>query len=216
MFNVKTDMAAYYAARAQSYEEIYDGPERQDELEELHERVQDALLGQKVLELGCGTGYWTAQYAEVAESVLATDINPAMLDIARARSLGENVRLAALDAFAPQVDAPVTACFAGFFWSHVLRQEQIPFLEKLRAALGKDTWLVMIDNTYVEGSSTPFARTDLQGNTFQIRKLPNGDSYEILKNYPTDSALRKKLGVMAREIKIVRMEHYWMLSCRLK
>jgi SAM-dependent methyltransferase len=216
MTNVKTDMHAYYAERAPSYEEIYNKPERQDELDELHELVQEALFGQKVLELACGTGYWTAQYAEMAESVLATDINPALLDIARAKPFGENVRFELMDAFAPQVDSPVTACFAGFWWSHVMRQDQIPFLEKLRAAVGKDTWLMMLDNSYVEGSSTSIARTDLQGNTFQIRKLPNGDSYEILKNFPTDSALRKKLSVMAREIRIVRMEHFWMLTCRLK
>ena len=213
---VKTDMQAYYAARADEYEEIYARPERQDELDELQELVQEALLGHEVLEIACGTGYWTSRIAEVAKSVLATDINPDMLALAQAKPIGDNVEFTLMDANDLQVERPVTACFAGFWWSHVLRQDQIPFLEKMRAGLGKDTLLVMIDNTYVEGSSTSIARTDLQGNTFQIRKLANGDSYEILKNFPTDSALRKKLGVMAREIRIVRMEYYWMLTCRLK
>jgi ubiquinone/menaquinone biosynthesis C-methylase UbiE len=213
---VKTDMKAYYARRADGYEEIYAAPEREDDLEELQERVQDVLAGHSVLELACGTGYWTEQYAELAEAVLATDNNPAMLAHAQARDLPDTVEFAEMDAFNVHTDRAFTACFGAFWWAHVMRQDQISYLEKLRAVLGKDAVLVLIDNNYIEGSSTPFARTDLEGNTFQIRELASGERFEILKNYPTDSALRKKFGVMAREIKIVRNEFYWMLTCRLK
>jgi hypothetical protein len=69
---------------------------------------------------------------------------------------------------------------------------------------------------YVEGSSDTVARTDLEGNTYQIRIAPDGERYEIPKTYPSDSALRKKLASSVREIRIVRLEYYWMLSCRLK
>ncbi|UUZ55464.1 hypothetical protein LP419_07105 [Massilia sp. H-1] len=75
---------------------------------------------------------------------------------------------------------------------------------------------MMIDDAYVEGSSETVARTDLEGNTYQIRSAPDGERYEIPKTYPSDSALRKKLASSVREIKIVRNEYYWMLSCRLK
>lgn len=217
---VKTDMQAYYAQRANEYDNIYAQPGRQDDLEQMIERVQEALFGQSVLELACGTGYLTEHYAELAEAVLATDVNPVMLAKAQARALPDTVELALMDAF--QVNTGVgaerkfTACFGGFWWAHVLRQQQIPHLEQLRAVLGKNALLVLIDNNYIEGESTPFARTDLEGNTFQIREPGDGERYEILKNYPTDSALRKRFGVMAREIKIVRNEYYWMLTCRLK
>ena len=56
--------------------------------------------------------------------------------------------------------------------------------------------LVLLDDCYVEGSSETVARTDLEGNTFQIRTAPDGERYEIPKNYPSDSGLRKKLGVV--------------------
>jgi hypothetical protein len=76
--------------------------------------------------------------------------------------------------------------------------------------------VVMVDNVYVEGSSTPIARTDAEGNTYQIRTLPNGERYEIIKNFPTDSALRKRSGAMLKDIRILRLEHYWILTGRLK
>jgi hypothetical protein len=106
--------------------------------------------------------------------------------------------------------------FIGFWWSHVKREEQERFLARLRAAVGKDMLLVLLDDCYVEGSSDTVARTDLEGNTYQIRVGGDGERYEIPKTYPSDSALRKKLASSVREIRITRLEYYWMLSCRLK
>lgn len=217
MNNVNTDMKAYYAQRAGKYEEIYAKPERQADLAILHERVNEVLEGHDVLEVACGTGYWTAQFAPSAASIWASDINPEMIDVAKAKNLpADKVQFALADAFDLQTEGRFSACFAGFWWSHVKRQEQTALLEKLRATMGKDGLLVMIDNTYVEGSNTPIARTDLDGNTYQIRRLDNGERYEVLKNFPTDSALRKKLGTVLRDIRVLRLEYYWMLSGKFK
>lgn len=211
-------MAEYYAKRAPTYEqEVYARPERQDELDQLKERLAELAAGQKVLELACGSGYWTEELAASADSVLATDINAPMLELARARGLSaDKVRFAMADATDARIDGDFSLCFAGFFWSHVKREEQAGFLAQLRNNLGAGTMLVMIDNTYVEGSSTVIARTDLEGNTYQIRTLPDGERYEVLKNFPTDSALRKKLAAFVRDIRIVRLEHFWMLTGKLK
>jgi cyclopropane fatty-acyl-phospholipid synthase-like methyltransferase len=212
-----TDLAAYYAKRAGVFEQVYEKPERQADLAVLRQRLAEVLAGHRVLELACGTGYWTQYYASSAASVLATDVNPEMIALAQAKGLDANkVTWKLADAFDLQVTGSFSACFAGFWWSHVMREDQEDFLQDLRQKLGKDTLLVLMDNVYVEGSSTTIARTDLQGNTFQIRTLPDGGRYEVLKNFPTDSALRKKLAAATKEIRILRLEHYWMLTCRLK
>ncbi|MEN3290841.1 MAG: hypothetical protein V7642_94 [Burkholderiales bacterium] len=212
-----TDLAAYYAKRADVYEEVYRKPERQADLAVLHEHVAEALRGHHVLELACGTGYWTRSFADSAASVLATDINSEVIELAKAKGLpADKVRFMLADAFDPQVGGTFSAVFAGFWWSHVKRQDQAGFLARLRDKAGKDALLVMVDNVYVEGSSTPIARTDADGNTYQIRTLPNGERYEVVKNFPTDSALRKKLGASVKDIRILRLEHYWMLTGRLK
>ena len=208
----------FYASLGAQHDDVYDEEERQEDLEELREFVAFALKGHRVLELACGAGYWTEVIAETAEHVVAIDINPNLVELARERDLPEeSVTLRVADAWQlPDDLGAVTAVFIGFWWSHVAREEQERFLKLLRAKLGKDVLLVVADDDYVDGISEPIARTDAAGNTYQVRQAPDGEYYEILKTYPSDSALRKKLASTVREIKIERWELYFLLTCRLK
>ncbi len=210
--------AQFYAKSASNHDRIYDRPERQEDLEAMRGHVAEVLRGHTVLELACGTGYWTRIIAEVADKVVATDINPEMIAMAKLRSMpADKVELRVADAYDLPADiGDFTAVFIGFWWSHVGREVQEKFLAQLRAKVGKDMFIVLLDDVYVEGSSETVARTDMEGNTYQIRVAPDGDRYEIPKTYPSDSALRKKLASSVREIKIVRLEYYWLLTCRLK
>ncbi len=210
--------AQFYAKSASNHDRIYDRPERQHDLEQMRGHVAEVLRGHTVLELACGTGYWTRIIAGVADKVVATDINPEMIAMATLRALpADKVTLRVADAYAlPDDIGDFTAIFIGFWWSHVKREQQEKFLAQLKAKVGKDIFIVLLDDAYVEGSSETVARTDLEGNTYQIKVAPDNERYEIPKTYPSDSALRKKLASSVREIKIVRLEYYWMLTCRLK
>ncbi|PRC92837.1 class I SAM-dependent methyltransferase [Solimicrobium silvestre] len=210
--NMNTNLHNYYAQRAAHYEEIYQFPERQTELIGIATQLQHLLKDKKVLEVACGTGYWTELYAAIASQVVATDVNAEMLAIARAKQMpAERVSFQEADAFALP-DGDFNACVAGFWWSHVKRSEQSAFLEGLQKTCGSGSVFVMFDNCYVEGSSTPIARTDMEGNTYQIRRLPDDSRHEVIKNFPTDSTLRKKLTQHARDIRVVRGTYYWMLT----
>jgi SAM-dependent methyltransferase len=210
-------VAEYYAKSAANVERAYDDPERQEDLDEMRAQLAQVLRGHVVLELGSGSGYWTALLADTADSVLATDINPEMIALARRRGLPGNVTYRVADAQDLPADiGDFTAVFIGFWWSHMRRDEQDRFLAQLRARVGKDVLLVILDDDYVEGSSETVARTDLEGNTYQILTAPDGQRYELPKGYPSDSALRKRLAPAVREIKIARNEFYWLLTCRLK
>ena len=72
--------------------------------------------------------------------------------------------------------------------------------------------MVFIDNTYVEGSSTPISRTDEHGNTYQNRKLDDGSQYEVLKNFPTESELRASMAGIATDVSVQFLRYYWILS----
>lgn len=210
--------AEYYAKMAEQYDAVYDLEEREDDQEELCDHVAETLAGHIVLELACGTGFWTEIASETALSIVATDINPNLIELARTRGLPEEqVTFRVADAYNLPADlGEFTAILVGFWWSHVARADQEKLLAHWRANFGKDIMIVLLDDTYVEGTSDTVARTDLEGNTYQIKTAPDGMRYEIPKNYPSDSALRKKLASSVREIKIVRLEHFWMLRARLK
>jgi SAM-dependent methyltransferase len=216
---ITNQLTQFYAVNADNYDQVYAQEERFDDLDDLQEMVAELFQGHKVLELACGTAYWTDLISEVAESVHATDILPEMIALAETRGLDEDVvSFGVMDAFnlPDGLEGQYTAVFAAGLWTHVKREDQEKYLKTLRAKLGKDVLLVLLDETYVDGNSMVFARTDLEGNTFQILTADDGQRYESMKNYLTDSTLRKRFATSARQIRVERLEYYYLLSCRLK
>jgi len=215
---ISNQLTQYYAVNADNYDQIYAAEETFDDLDDLQEMIAELLEGHKVLELACGTGYWTDLIADVAESVYATDIVPEMIALAETRGLDEDiVSFGVMDAMdLPQAEGEYTAVFAAGWWSHVKREDQDKYLKQIRAKLGKDVLLVLLDVSYVDNFTTPIARTDAEGNTYQILPGDDGERYEVLRNYPKDSFLRKRLAAHGRELRIERLEHYFLLSCRMK
>jgi hypothetical protein len=116
----------------------------------------------------------------------------------------------------PDDAAGYGAVVAEFCWSRLKRDEQDGFLAKLRKLSGKDALLVLLDEVYVEGTSNTVARTDLQGNTYEIVTTDEGQRVERVMSYPTDSALRKRLSNAAKEIRVARWEYFWVLTCKFK
>jgi SAM-dependent methyltransferase len=173
MMPIGKSMARYYARRAAEYERIYQKPERQDELDWLRRLVAKELAGEKVLEVACGTGYWTQFIAKAAASVVAIDLNQEVLDLARAKGIDpRKVEFVRGDVYnLNQVSNQFTAGFAAFWWSHIPRRRVREFLSGLHQHLLPGSRIIFIDNCYVEGSSTPISRQDQDGNTYQLRKL---------------------------------------------
>ena len=66
--DVGRDMRAYYAQRAEAYERVYFKPERQADLRAMEAWLPGPFAGRRVLEVACGTGWWTAHGARDARS----------------------------------------------------------------------------------------------------------------------------------------------------
>jgi SAM-dependent methyltransferase len=206
-------MQAYYARRAAEYERIYAKPERQADLRALEAWLPKQLAGRSVLEIACGTGWWTQFAAPAAKQWLATDLKDETLAVARSKVLPTSVRLAAADAYTLEgIDSSFDAAFAGFWWSHVPLARLPAWLDALHAKLLPDARVVFIDNLYVEHSSTPIARRDADGNTFQQRTLDDGSAHEVLKNFPTCEQALAAVGPRASHPQWQQWTHYWALS----
>ena len=204
------DMQRYYAQRAHEYERIYAKPERQADLAAIKAWLPAQFADKHVLEIACGTGYWTPHAAARSQSWLATDVNDEVLAIARTKPQPhERVQFQLGDAYALDHGREFDAAFAGFWWSHVPRQRAGDWLASLHRCLAPGGRVVLLDNRYVEGSSTPISRTDAQGNTYQQRRLDDGSTHEVLKNFPEENGLRVLLGHRTFGFEWVEWEHFW-------
>ena len=210
-------MRAYYAQRAQIYERVYHKPERQADLRAMEAALGAPFAGRRVLEVACGTGWWTPHGARDAADWLATDVNPETMAIARAKPMPACVRFAVVDAytFAGLERQRFDGAFAGFWWSHVALSRLRGWLASFHARLDAGARVVLLDNRFVEGSSTPISRRDADGNTYQQRSLDDGSVHEVLKNFPDRAAALSAIGERARDAVWTEHTHYWVLGYTL-
>jgi len=207
------ELATYYAKRAKEYERIYAKPERQADLFALRTRVRGMFARRKVLELACGTGYWTEVYAPAAAQVTALDVNEEVLEIARAKPHAASVEFLRGSAYEiPDFGRRHDGLFAGFWWSHVPLEKLDAFLESMLASIAPGALIAFLDNRYIEGSSTPVARRDAQGNGYQTRRLDDGSTHEVLKNFPDASELIQRASRHGWGANVELLEYYWLLT----
>src|SRR5258706_10300167 len=212
------NLAAYYARRAAEYERIYAKPERQADLARLRARIAAVFSGRRIFEIACGTGYWTEVIAEQATAITAIDAAEETLAIARSKKYPERkVSFATGDAYAlADFGRRHDALFAGFWWSHVPLARLDAFLAGVSKAVAPGAIVAFLDNRYVEGSSTPVSRRDAEGNTYQTRKLDDGSTHEVLKNFPSDRELVERAAAHGVEASVEWFDYYWLLVYRTK
>src|SRR6476620_1632375 len=204
-------MQSYYAARASEYDRVYLKPERQSDLRQIEQWLPSVLAGTEVLEVACGTGYWTRFIAPVASAVVAIDSSPETLRIAQERVVATNTRFQVGDAYAlTRLGRSFSAAFAGFWFSHVPLERQREFLLGLNAALAPGAHVVLLDNLFVAGSSTAIAERDANGNTYQSRSLSDGSTHRVLKNFPTEAQLQALAEAgLGKSCVYRRWQYYW-------
>ncbi|MBI5580441.1 MAG: methyltransferase domain-containing protein [Deltaproteobacteria bacterium] len=203
-------MQSYYAARAPEYDSVYRKPERQPDLRSIEGWLPPRFTGKTVLEIACGTGYWTRFIASSAARIVAVDSAPETMRIARDRVPEGIVQFVAGDAYALPVQlGEFSAAFAGFFFSHVPKARRPAFLLGLGKLLKPGSKVVLLDNYYVEGSSSPIAGQDSEGNTYQTRVLADGSAHRVLKNFPGEAELRASIAGLGESGTFTRWPYFW-------
>jgi ubiquinone/menaquinone biosynthesis C-methylase UbiE len=213
------DLISYYNERAGEYDKVYQIPQEQEDLQQASALFQQIFHQKTVIEIACGTGYWTEQIAKNATSILATDINEAVMDIARTRQYKGNVTFELADMNHFSIAQQFDGLFGGFIWSHIPLQDIDNLFSQLLPSIAAKGDIVLIDSRPVAGTNHDnrrVTRVDQYGNTFQTRQLENGRTYEVLKNFPTDEFLIEKLSQFATDVEVIHLEHYWVATCKLK
>ncbi|MDB6154575.1 MAG: putative methyltransferase [Chthoniobacteraceae bacterium] len=148
----------------------------------------------------------------------AIDASDAVLGIARAKAITpDKVEFALGDAWdPPKLEGGFTACLAAFFVSHIEKHRLPAFLAAIHTALAPGARVVLADNRFVPGNSTPISRTDAAGNTYQLRHLDDGRTFEVLKNFPKRAELSALVRPYADSISMEESEYFWCLNYKLR
>ncbi|MFD0694004.1 methyltransferase domain-containing protein [Paenibacillus sp. GCM10027628] len=212
----KQTLQDYYGARVDEYERIYkrEDPDYQQGLTMLAQAMTNVVRGQRVLEVACGTGYWTQYAAEAADHIVGVDIRPEVLQIAKSKPWPANkVSFCVGDAYRlEQVEGSFDCGVANFWFSHVPRNRIDEFLEGFHRRLGAGAEVFLGDNVYVPGRGGELIRKDDCEDTYKRRELADGSQHEIIKNYFSYEELKDIFKPYAKHLNIFVGSSFWYVS----
>ena len=213
------DMVKYYRERAREYEEVYRwrDPHRQEEQAAMERALLEAFQGCRVLDVGCGTGYWTQRVSRVARSMVGVDINETVLEIARSKDYYCPVEFRRMDAYQMELDQRFTGLMATFMLSHVKRSHIQDWLTHLHGFLEPGASVFFADNVYIEGVGGPLVVKEGDPNTYKLRTLKDGSQHLIVKNYFHVGELVQIFGAHSRGVGPDSVFHghcFWWVSYR--
>jgi SAM-dependent methyltransferase len=211
----------YYADIVPQYERLagYQDPEAEKLREEMKTRWQASLQGKRVLEIACGTGYWTETIAEVAEELVATDINENMLVVARERlKKHANITFVKADAYTLEnVEGMYSGAFAHWWWSHIPKKKVRPFLETLRTKLEDGSPVLFSDHLpdYCDVNFRISYNDD--GDRIEERIMKkSGHKHYVIKNFLTEEEALEYLSGIATDMQYTAYKNHWELFYRVK
>ena len=218
MYNIlymhsRDDMIGYYAKRAREYEEVYhrDDPGRQQALKDMVSAMQSHFTGTDVLELACGTGYWTSRLSEAASSIVASDINHEVMDVAQGKQFFCDVRFRKEDIYKLSFEPDrFGGGMAHFLFSHIPLNKIDRFLNDFHNVL-KPGAKVLISDDVQSFLDNPIRKAG-DKNTYSERSLTDGSEYLIIKNFFTDedlAAIFKRHVPNFSEKNIHRDNYFW-------
>ena len=209
------EQKAYYHARAPEYDDWWLRSGRHDRGPEFRSRwiaetneVRAALAAfgayGRILEIACGTGWWTQQLAEGAKEVTAVDASSEMLERCRARvetaGLGaERVRYVQADLWEWTPERRHDEVFFGFWLSHVPEERFDAFWALVDAALVPGGRVFFVDSAAATGSSGASGAGEAET---ELRELAGGRRFEIVKRYYEPRSLRERLAALGWEFEV--------------
>lgn len=216
------DIVKYYRDRAKEYEQVYEwrDPQRQEEQDRMGEEMREAFEGRYVLDIGCGTGYWTQRISVTADKITGIDVNEAVLEIARSKTYGCPTEFKVMDAHSMEFPPDTfTGALASFWLSHVRMENLDDWIDHMHGMLSPGARVFIADNTYIEGVGGRLVTREGDPNTYKLRTLNDGSQHLIVKNYFTTEEIvrlfsRHADGVTADDVFHGRC--FWWVSYQLK
>jgi ubiquinone/menaquinone biosynthesis C-methylase UbiE len=209
----------YYDDRAGVYDDMYrrSDPVWRRDLAALASAMTLTLSDRRVLEVACGTGFWTEIVAKVAKHVFAFDVSERMLTVARNRKTpSANVEYIHGDAYAlSEISGEFDAGLANFWFSHIPKQRIAEFLHNFHERLGKNAVVFMADNMCNPGIGGQLVIKPGIEDTFKLREGSDGSKYEVLKNYYNYETLKRILSPKTLDLRTRETKYFWWVEYRV-
>jgi demethylmenaquinone methyltransferase/2-methoxy-6-polyprenyl-1,4-benzoquinol methylase len=165
--------------------------------------VLEALDGMRpfdaVLELACGTGWWTQWLAEHGRRVTAVDAAEEMLALNRERVKAANVKYIAADVFAWKPDRKFDLVFFAFWLSHVPHDRFAPFWQLVGDSLAPHGRVFFVDELDTEEARGQETRV---GGDAVLRTLEDGRQFRAVKVFYQPSELEAKLRTLGWNVDV--------------
>jgi 2-polyprenyl-3-methyl-5-hydroxy-6-metoxy-1,4-benzoquinol methylase len=218
------DQIAYYRARAGEYDQSMlelgryvsmggsvtgrPGDGGGDEVAVLLEALEGIRPFDTVLELACGTGWWTQWLARHAQRVTAVDAAEEMLALNRERVHASNVRYVLADVFSWRPDRRYDLVFFAFWLSHVPHDRFAAFWQLVRDSLAPNGRVFFIDELGTEETRAMEKR--LEGDAV-LRELEDGRQFRAIKVFHDPAELEAKLRALAWNVEVrpAGRRFYW-------
>jgi ubiquinone/menaquinone biosynthesis C-methylase UbiE len=128
--DILQEQVQYYRERASEYDEWFFRQGRYDrgenhrqqwfsEVTEIEEALRSATPAGDILELACGTGFWTQHLVTFATHLIAVDASPEVIALNRRRVASASVEYIVADLFNWTPNQQFDFIFFGFWLSHV-------------------------------------------------------------------------------------------------
>lgn len=203
--NLIKEMNMYYKDRT-PYHDIYmsytDNYNMEKLLAPIIKKIEPYISNEDILEIACGTGNWTQVLSKRVRSVVATDLHDTYLAEAKKKEYKHNnVIFKVADAYELNgIDKKFSVAFAADWWSHIPKSKIRNFIETLHSKLLPNSKVIFIDMLPNPELDKMFSHIDEEGNVIQRRELPNGKTYQVVKNFPAKEELLDCLEHYATEI----------------
>ncbi len=212
-------VVAFYAVQAPEYHEVAYGPNSEKvDYHRIKSTYETMFAGLNVLEMASGSGYWTDVVSRTAASIVATDINPWLVERLKEKFKDVlNVSCQVADVYKlDNLPRLFSGAYAQFWLSHVPRTRLAAFFQTLHGALQSGAQVAFSD--HVECYSTMKRRVDEHGDIYEERILQDGTRLETIKNFFTETELATTLADVADDFRYVEdpSEPLWTLTYRVR
>jgi demethylmenaquinone methyltransferase/2-methoxy-6-polyprenyl-1,4-benzoquinol methylase len=212
---------AYYRVRAGEYDEWFLRQGRYDHGSAFRARWE-AEVGEvrralarfhptgRVLELACGTGWWTEALAAWAEQLTAVDASAEVLALNAERVPDPKVRRVQADLFAWTPDGGYDAVFFSFWLSHVPPERFEAFWAMVRGALNPGGRVFFVDSLRTELSTAADHVLPGEDDIIAERRLNDGSRYSIYKIFYDPADLQARLEALGWRAVVTSTESFFL------